>query len=209
MTHHTSLVITISRQLGCGGAFVGKALARTLDIFYADREIIGEAAREFSMLEKDLESRDEKKMSFWQSFIRSLAVAPDAYVKPRVLPPSDDALFKSESEIIARIARERSAVIIGRCGSYILRDHPNHVSVFLHADRVFRKERLRTLYDLSEDAAEKMIAHSDKERASYHRTVTGQEWTDARRYDLALDTGKLAIDSCVTVILKYLDLRKR
>lgn len=209
MTHHTSLVITISRQLGCGGAFVGKALARTLDIFYADREIIGEAAREFSMLEKDLESRDEKKMSFWQSFIRSLAVAPDAYVKPRVLPPSDDALFKSESEIIARIARERSAVIIGRCGSYILRDHPNHVSVFLHADRVFRKERLRTLYDLSEDAAEKMIAHSDRERALYHRTVTGQEWTDARRYDLALDTAKTGIDSCVAVILKYLELTKR
>ncbi len=200
------LVITISRQLGCGGAHVGQELAKRLNIFYADREIIGQAAKQFFILEKDLESRDEKKLSLWKSFMRSLAVAPDAYVKPRALPPSDEALFKTESEIITRIAQERSAVIIGRCGSYILRDHPNHVSIFLHADMTFRKNRLQEFYALSEEAAAKMIARSDKERALYHRAVTGREWTDADRYDIAMATCKTGVDHCTEVILRYLEL---
>jgi len=157
-------------------------------------------------LEEDLKSRDEKKLSFWQSFIRSYAVAPDTYVKPHVMAPSDHALFKTESEIIARIATERSAVIIGRGGSYILREHPNHVSLFLHADITFRSNRLQQLYVVSEEAAGNMIAQSDKERALYHQTVTGQKWADARRYHISIDTGKTGLDQCVELILKYLDL---
>jgi len=37
-------VITISRQLGSGGSYIGQQLAQKLNIFYADREIIREAA---------------------------------------------------------------------------------------------------------------------------------------------------------------------
>ena len=207
MENTSPLIITISRQLGSGGAYVGQALAKKLNISYADREIIDQAAKHYSVLGEDIESRDEKKLSFWQSFMRSLAVAPDAYVKPQALPPSDQALFKTESEIITRIAGERSAVIIGRCGSYILRRHPHHISLFLHADIPFRQNHLQQLYAVSPEAALKMIARSDRERALYHRTVTGQEWTDASRYDLAIDTGKTGVDRCVEFILKYLEMR--
>jgi CMP/dCMP kinase len=206
MKNTSPLVITISRQLGCGGASVGQQLAKNLNVFYADREIIDQAAKELSVLEEDLKSRDEKVLSFWQSFIRSYAIAPDTYVKPQMMAPSDRELFKTESEIIARIARERSAVIIGRCGSYILREHPNHVSIFLHGDVTFRKGRLQKLYNVSEEVAGKMIAKSDKERALYHHTITGQEWTDARRYDISIDTGKIDIEKSVELIMKYLKL---
>jgi cytidylate kinase len=51
-----------------------------------------------------------------------------------------------------------------------------------------------------------MIAQSDKERALYHRTFTGQEWTDARRYDISINTGKIGLDKSVELILKYLEL---
>lgn len=209
MKNTSPLAMTISRQLGCGGAYVGQQLAKKLNVFYADREIIHQAAKRFSVLEEDLNSRDEKKLSFWQAFIRSYAVAPDTYVQPKMMPPSDRELFKAESEIIARIAKERSAVIIGRCGAYILREHPNHVSLFLHGGMTFRKNRIQKLYAVSEDVAGKMIVQSDKERALYHHTLTGQEWTDAGRYDLSLDTGKTGVDQSVELILKYLELRPK
>jgi cytidylate kinase len=198
--------ITISRQLGCGGAYIGQQLAKNLDVFYADREIIGQAAKQFSILKEDLESRDEKILSFWQSFIRSYAIAPDTYVPPQIIAPSDRELFKTESEIIARIAKERSAVIIGRCGYYVLRDHPNHVSIFLHGDITFRNGRIQKLYNVSEEVAGKMIAQNDKERANYNHTFTGKEWTDARQYDISIDTSKIGVDKTVEFILKYLDL---
>jgi len=198
--------ITISRQLGCGGAYVGQQLAKNLGVFYADREIIGQAAKQFSILKEDLESRDEKILSFWQSFIQSYAIAPNTYVPPQIIAPSDRELFKAETEIIERIAKERSAVIIGRCGSYVLREHPNQVSIFLHGDITFRKGRLQKLYNVSEEVAGKMIAQNDKERANYNHTFTGKEWTDARQYDISIDISKIGIDKTVEVILKYLDL---
>ena len=206
MNHSLPFIITISRQLGCGGAYVGHQLAKNLNIFYADREIIGQAARQLSVLEEDVKTREEKTLSFWQSFLRSHAVTPDTYVQTRTLAPSDYELFKTESEIIRRIARERSAVIIGRCGSYVLRDHPNHVSLFLHGEIEFRKNRVGKLYDVSEETAGKMIARNDEERARYNQKFTGREWTDARQYDMTLDISKTGVDGAVAFILKYLEL---
>ena len=206
MKNTSPLAITISRQLGCGGAYVGQQLAKNLKIFYADREIISQAAKQLSVLKEELESRDEKVLSFWQAFIRSYAIAPDTYVPLQIITPSDRELFKTESEVIGRIAKERSAVIIGRCGSYILREHPNHVSIFLHGAIIFRKNRIQKLYAVSEEVAEKMIVQSDKERALYHRTVTGQEWADARRYDISIDTSKIDVEKSGELILKYVEL---
>ena len=209
MEKDTPLVITISRQLGSGGAFVGQELAKALGISYADREIIDQAAQRLSMLDADLEKRDEKRLSFWQSFMCSLACTPEAYVKPQSLPPTDRELFKIESEIMLRIARERSVVIIGRCGAYVLKGHPRHVSIFLHADKEFRQKRLEQFYGVSPDEALKLTAQSDKERALYHRTLTGEKWTDASRYDLVINTGKTGLDGCVGLILKYLEIGLR
>jgi cytidylate kinase len=205
MKETSPFVITISRQLGSGGTYVGQQLAKNLNVFYADREIIGQAAKQFSVLKEDLESRDEKILSFWQSFIQSFAIAPDVYMPPQIIAPTDRELFKAETEIIEHIAKERSAVIIGRCGSYILREHPNHVSIFLHGDITSRKGRIQKLYTVSEEVAGKMIAQNDKERAHYNHTFTGKEWTDARQYDISMDTSKIGVDKSVEFILKYLE----
>jgi CMP/dCMP kinase len=205
MEQTSPFVITISRQLGCGGAYIGQQLAKKMNIFYGDREIICQAAKQLSVLDEELESRDEKILSFWQSFIRSFAIAPDVYIPPQITAPGDRKLFKAESEIISRIAKERSSVIIGRCGSYILREHPNHVSIFLYGNDAFRKGRIQVLYRVSEKVAGVMIAQSDKERAQYNQIFTGIEWSDARQYDVSIDTSKIGVDKSVAFILKYLE----
>ena len=70
MKENSQIVITISRQLGSGGAYIGQQLAKKLNIFYLDREIIRLAAKKLSVLEDELESRDERKRSFLQSFFQ-------------------------------------------------------------------------------------------------------------------------------------------
>lgn len=209
MKNSTPFVITISRELGSGGAYIGRQIAKKLNVFYADREIIGQAARDLSVLREDVESRDEKILSFWQSLIQSFAAAPDVYVPPQIAPPTDYELFKAESEIINRIARERSAVIIGRCGYYVLRGHTNHISIFLHGSVDFRKNRVREVYNVAEAAAAEMINKNDAERTAYNHKFTGKAWADATQYDLAIDTGKTGIEKTVELILHYLELRRR
>jgi len=205
MDKTTLFVITISRQLGSGGAYLGQKLAKNLNIFYADREIISQTAKHLSILEGDLESRDEKTSSFWESFFQSYTFTSDMFVLPRILPPTDRELFIAETNVIERIVKERSAVIIGRCSSHILHDHPNHVSIFLHAKKTFRNERIQKLYNVSEEVAAKMIAQSDKERALYYHTFTGKEWMDVRLYDISLDTSKIGLDKTEAIIMKYLE----
>lgn len=206
MKTESPLVITISRQLGSGGAYVGQQLSKRLNISYIDREIIREAANQLSILEADLEAFDEKKISFWQSIapLYSNGV-PDIYMPPQIYIPTDRELFQAESQIIERIAKNTSSIIIGRCGSHILCEHPNHMSIFLHADMAFRKERIQTLYNVPKEAAEKMIQQSDTQRGQYHRKFTGKEWIDVRQYNLSMDTGKLGIENTIELILKHIE----
>ena len=68
MEESTPFVVTISRQLGSGGSYIGQSIAKQLGIFYADREIIRQTAQKLSMNEHNVELRDESLLSFWNSF---------------------------------------------------------------------------------------------------------------------------------------------
>lgn len=204
MKQTTPFVITISRQLGSGGAYIGQQLAKKLDIYYADREILSEAAKQLAVLEQDLESRDEKLLSFWKSFIHINGFATEYHLPPQMNFPFDREIFDAEAEVIKHIANERSAVIIGRGGFHILREYSNHVSVFLHADISFRSKRIQEMYNVSEKIALEMIARSDKERSQYIDTFTDKNWSDARHFNITLDTGKLGVDKSAALILNYL-----
>ncbi len=198
-------VITISRQIGSGGAYIGQQLAKKLNIYYADREILKKAAQKLAVLDKDLEERDEKLQTFWESFFQFNTYATDTYLNPILIKPSSYELFHTESDIIKHIASEQSAVIIGRAGFHILRDHTNRVSVFLLADTAFRSKRIQELHQVSEKVAIEMIARIDKERSQFIEEYTGKKWADARQYDLCINTGKIGLDRSVDLIIHYLE----
>lgn len=201
------IIITINRQLGCGGAYIGQQLADKLNIFYADREIIRHAAKQLAVLEEEIDSREEKVPSFWESLFQNSALAADIYVPQRILPPTDRELFDAEADVIRHIAKEKSAVIIGRCGFHILQDHPHLIKIFLHASKEFRSNRIQRIYEVSKEEADKMIIQNDKGRMAYCKTYTGKEWADARNYDLCIDTSKIDVDKAIEFVLNYLRVK--
>jgi len=198
------VVLTVSRQLGSGGSFVGQEVARRLGFFYADRAIIREAAETLSVKEETVEAHEESVPSFWQAFLSSACIYPDLYVPPVMLLPTENDFFRTESEVIKRVAGERDAVIIGRCGFHVLRDHPGRISVFLHAPLDFRIARYQSVYRSTTEEAEKVVRQCDRERANYCRHFTGCDLVDARNYDLSIDTSRLDhLDQAVALILRY------
>ncbi len=208
MAHELPLVITISRQLGSGGAFLGHRLAEKMKMLYLDREIINKVSEKLGILPENLEWRDERIISKWQSIINLIAYAESGLYSPAeyIMPP-DKEIFKAESDIILKIANERSAVIIGRGSSYILQNHPNHVSIYLHADVEFRKQRLQEIYSVSSKDAIKSMESADKFRARYLHELTGHEMNDARQYHLSIDTGVLGLEKSENLIYDYLRTR--
>jgi len=204
MNHSEPFVITISRMLGSGGADIGKRLAKELGILYLDREIVSEAAKELYASEEDVAELDEKPTSIWKSIYEASKVINETvYMVPNFFVPTDHQVFDSEAKVIERTVKERSAVVMGRCGSHVLRNHPRYISVFLNGELAFRRSRVEKLYNVNEKDAIKMIEKSDKIGVNYHREFTGHELYDVRQYTICLDTSKIGIDECADIILKY------
>jgi cytidylate kinase len=203
------IVVTISHQLGSGGRLIGERLAARLKGLYLDREILRRAAEELKVSEEDLESLDEKTTPLWQSILLSSNYASPMLfaTPPTTILPSDQDLFKVETKIITHIAEKNTAIIVGRCGSFILRNHPRHASIYIYADASIRSQRIQVKDKLTADIALKNIQDSDKHRSHYVHSITGADWNDARRYHLCIDSGALELPKIENIIVDYLQSR--
>lgn len=200
-------VITIARQYGSGGRTVGEMLAKDLGIHYYDKELMKLASEDSGINEALFVKADEKVKN-----TLLFRVAKNAY-NGELIPPesedfvSNDNLFNYQAKIIKQLAEEESCVIMGRCADYILKDYENVLSVFVHAPKDFCMEQAAKKLSMSTKEIEKYIARTDKRRADYYKYHTGREWTDARNYDLCLDSSKLGFDRCVEEIKAYMKVR--
>ena len=96
---------------------------------------------------------------------------------------------------------------VGRCADYVLKENPNVVSVFIHADKKFCLERALERNSMTEKEMQKYIEKTDRFRGDFYRYHTGNEWADARNYDLCLNSGKLGFQKCVEEIKSYIKIR--
>lgn len=201
------IVITIARQYGSGGKTVGKMVADELGIPFYSRDIIRMASEDSGISEALFGEADEKLR---KNFLFRLS--KNIYDGDLIPPESDDFvsdknLFNYQAKIIKQLAETESCVIVGRCADYVLRDYPNVMSVFVHADEEFCFDRAMERNSMSPRELEKYIAKIDKYRGDYYKYYTGQDWTDARNYDLCLNSGKLGFEKCKEEILAYRKVR--
>ena len=115
--------------------------------------------------------------------------------------------MRGHSDLIKELAEKESCIIVGRCANYILRDNPDVLSVFVHADDDFCLARAMERNSFSEKETKKFIERTDKYRSDFYHYHTGHHWTDARYYDLCLDSSKLGFEKCVEEIEAYAKIR--
>lgn len=195
-------VITISHQLGSGGALLGQEIAERLGVPFFDREILKRVAHDLHLAESEIESREERLSTFWEKFLRSAMMAdPSSVLMADHLEPSDEELFDQECDTLGKIAEKSSGVFLGRCGFYSLRDHPRRVHILVHADLNQRIERVKGLFHVDEKAALKLVQANDRTRAAYVHNFTHQNWLDASLYDLAMNTSSLGMEKALEFAL--------
>lgn len=203
-----NVVITIARQYGSGGRTVGEMLANKLGIHYYDKELMKLASDESGINEALFVNADEKVKS-----TKLFNLAKSAYHGELIPPESDDFtsndnLFNYQARIIRELAEDgESCVIMGRAADYVLKDYDNVLSVFVHAPMDFCLEQAAKKHSMSEKELERYITKTDRHRAGYYKYHTGREWTDARNYDLCLDSSKLGFERCVEEIIAYMKVR--
>ena len=204
----TGSVITIGRQFGSGGRYVGKLLAEKLGIPYYDKQLLAEAAKDSGICEELFEDHDEKPTrSLLFSMVMGMQMHSDAGGAYMDMP-LNHKIFLAQFDAIRRIASEGPCVIVGRCADYVLRDKPNAVHVFVKADMPSRVERAVTYYGVERQKAEEIIRKADKQRASYYSYYATSDWGDINNYDLTVDTGKLGVEGAVELICRYVEIRE-
>ncbi len=202
-----NIVITIARQYGSGGKTVGEMLAEKLGIHFYNKELMKLASDESGINEALFVNADERARSG-----HLFGNVPHVYAGELIPPESEDFtsadnLFNYQAKVIRDLAERESCVIVGRCADFVLQDYENVLSVFVHAPHDFCMEQAAKKHSMGTKELEKFIQKTDKYRAEYYKYHTGREWTDARNYDLCLDSSKLGFERCVEEIIAYMKVR--
>jgi len=197
------IVLTISRQIASGGAYIGQTVARRLGLKYLDREILQRAAAALGCDdERSLEALEERAGGLWSAIARTMFIGvPDAPFTPPPPPDlSEGDVLEIETRIIREIASRESAVIVGRGAPHLLRDYDNVIRVFVHAPEPMRVAEVQRTYGLDESQARQMVHRSDRNRAGFVHALIGRSWTDACLYDLTVDTSIVRVDLAAELI---------
>jgi cytidylate kinase len=211
MNEGSTTVLTISRQLGSGGAFIGQDVARRLGMRYVDREILQRAATESGLAEGDLEAADERAAGFWHavSHLLTSGAAEAPYAAPAISATYEEGVFQLEQRIIREIAERFDSVIVGRAGYHLLAEHAGAIHIMVHARMEWRVARVMEVLHVTDlRTAREMVERSDRQRARFIRAVTGRHWTDARAFDLCIDTSTTGLDTATDLVVALVSSRK-
>ena len=188
-------IITISREFGSGGRFIGEELAKKLGLAYYDKNIINEIAEKSGLSPEYIQESAElspKKGLFAYAFAGRDITGKSV----------EDMVYEAQRKVILELADKESCVIIGRNADYILKDRDDVLNVFIHGNMPEKIQRIIRLYNVGEKEAVKMMADTDKRRMTNYNFYTEQKWGKASNYTLCLNSSQLGYDRCEKIIIE-------
>ncbi len=183
------VVITVSREYGSGGRYVGRLIADKLGIKFYDKEIITKLAEVTGLSEEYIENNEQKR--------DASAILNNGFYMGL---DNADELFVKETELIKELAAKESCVIIGRCADFILKDEKNVIKVFVYSGMEDKIKRATQIYGYEEEKAKKEIERIDKLRANHYKHYTDKDWKDFNNYDICINSDLLGVEKSADVI---------
>ena len=188
-------IITISREFGSGGRFIGAEVAKKLGIAYYDKNVISQIAEKSGLSPEYVQENAElspKRGLFAYAFAGRDITGKSV----------EDLVHEAQRKVILDLAEKEPCVIIGRNADYILKDRDDVLNVFIHGDMPEKIKRITRLYKINEQEAVKMMADTDKRRGTNYNFYTDQKWGKASNYTLCLNSSQLGYDRCEKIIIE-------
>lgn len=195
------IIITIGREFGSGGHEIGNRLATRLDIPLYDHNLLNMAARELHLDEQMAREADETMLGkFMSAYVVGVGSYTSFMSSREVVEPVSDRLYAQQVDLLQRLAKRGSCVIVGRCSDHILGNHPNYLHAFIYADMEDRIRRIMDIYHLDEKEAKERIKKVDKDRKLYYEAHTGKKWGHIESHQMMFNSSLLGIDGVVDIL---------
>lgn len=199
-------IVTISRQYGSGGRYIGENLAKSMGVPCYDEKLIDMVAKESGFAQSFVAEKGERMTgSLLFNIASSLSFANNVFSTNNGVTLQDEIYF-TQNRIIKELADKGPCVIVGRCADYILREREDCLNVFIFADNESKIERAEKYFNITREEAPAVLKKKDKARANHYKYYTDQEWGMASNYDLCLNSGLIGIEGCVKAIQQVLEL---
>ena len=201
-------VITIGRSFGSGGGKFAEALGRRLSLPVFNEKLLTRAAQESNIREDLLRRMDEcNDFSMPLVFNTQGLSTPGSFFLYNDNYLSGENLFNVVAETITELAKKGSLILVGRCSDFILRDHPNLLSVFVTEKKELRLQRImeRVPGVKSPAEAEEYMVKADKQRRQYYNFYTGRRWGRCENYDVSFKLSELGTEYAIDFLVSLLE----
>jgi len=191
------VVITIAREYGSGGRYIGKLVAKKLGIKLYDKSFVNELSNITGLSEEYIENNEQK--------METLSMLNSGYYFGL---NNADELFLKESELIKDVAKKESCVIVGRCANFVLKDRKDITTVFIYSNMEDKIKRATTFYGLNKENAKKEIKRIDKLRANHYKYYTNNNWNDCSNYDICINSDTFGVEETAELICKMVSKKE-
>ena len=185
------IVITIAREYGSGGRYIGKLVSEKLGINFYDKEFISKMAKETGLSKDYIEKIEEQRNN-----IENISTYVGAL-------SNMDELFIKESEFIKKLAKTESCVIIGRCADFVLKDNKDVIKVFIYNSMENKNKRATKYYGIDKKDADKEIKKINKQREAHYKHYTERNWIEPSNYDLCINSDSFGVEKSADMICEY------
>ena len=201
-------VITISRQFGAGGITLGELVSKKLGYRFFDNEIIQMVAKKAKVSTNWVESMEKEAGGKIQRFLSGMV---SKRLVDRILDMDhgyiDEEIYVDLlHDIIAKIAAEGNAVILGRGSQYILKTTPQVFHVLLVADKDYRVEFIEDKYRLTAKQALQMVNNEDKRRINLYQKFDRLDYDSAAHYHLVLNMRRVALETAADLMCRLVNI---
>ena len=184
-----NVIITIAREYGSGGRYIGKLVAEKLGIKLYDKEFVEEISKDTGFSAEYIESNEQKR-----------TVLDNVNGGYYVGLNNADELFIKESNLIKELAEKESCVIVGRCADFILKDKENVFKIFINNTMENKIKRATEFYGMNKEKAKKEISRINKLRANHYKYYTDKDWREPSNYDICINSDAVGIENAVELI---------
>ena len=192
-----NITITIGREFGSGGKYIGEQVAKKLNIPFYNQEILNKTYEKHGCNYSKLLEYDEVKRN---SLLKTLELLTINNYSESF---SDDIYQELITKTIKEISQTESCVILGRNSNNILKDQKNSINIFIYSnDLDFKVKRKMDLENLTYDEALSKLKQVDKQRKKYYESLNkNRTWGNIRDYNYCLDSSVLGVDKTVDLIV--------